>query len=490
MEHPFRVEEFTPEQAPHPSFETLNRVVTAGPQPAVALPPLPNLSASEVLFLQPSDPRYSDYLAAANLRTQLSPALRAVCKTENAVAVMTDWVRSNNLSFAIRCGGHSYEGFSQSQDVVIDLRGLQDINVDTAGGTVTVGAGVSLYDVYQALANEGYAFPAGSCPTVGIAGHVSGGGHGLLARSHGLTCDILQQLTMIDCQGNTLQATATSEPALFWACRGGGGGSFGIATRFVLRIFPLTDVLVFGVSWKLRQSHAAGIFGAWQSWAPNAPDSITSIMKLGPAGNGRISMRCIGQSIGSEAELRSQLHSLVNLETPSLPLKIQALGFLDGVKHFAGPLNYESVYMKAKSDYVFGPLSSAAIADLLSAVAAVPVGGIAVLCDAYGGQIGNVPAADTAFPRRSGTQYCIQYFSSWQNATNSASHIANVANVYAAMRPYLSGAAYVNYCDLDLQNWADAYWGPNLPRLSAVKAAYDSENLFHHAQSVPIGSVV
>ena len=393
----------------------------------------------------------------ANLRTQLSPALRAVCKTEHAVAVIIDWVRSNNLSFGIRCGGHSYEGFSQSQDVVIDLRGLEDISVDTAAGIVTVGAGVSLYDVYQELANEGYAFPAGSCPTVGIAGHVMGGGYGLLARSHGLTCDVLQQVTMIDCQGSTLQATVSSEPDLFWACRGGGGGSFGIATQFVLRIFALTNVLVFGVSWKLRQSHAAGIFSAWQTWAPNAPNSITSIMKLGPAGNGLISMRCIGQSIGSEAELRNELHRLVTLETPSSPLKIQGLSFLDGVKHFAGPLTYESVYMKAKSDYVFSPLASSAIGNMLSSVAAVPVGGIAVLCDAYGGQIGNVPVADTAFPRRGGTQYCIQYFSSWQNAAQSGSHLTNVANVYAAMRSYLSGAAYVNYCDLDLQTHASAH---------------------------------
>ena len=370
----------------------------------------------------------------------------------------------------------------------MDLRGLEDISVDTAAGIVTVGAGVSLYDVYQELANEGYAFPAGSCPTVGIAGHVMGGGYGLLARSHGLTCDVLQQVTMIDCQGSTLQATVSSEPDLFWACRGGGGGSFGIATQFVLRIFALTNVLVFGVSWKLRQSHAAGIFSAWQTWAPNAPNSITSIMKLGPAGNGLISMRCIGQSIGSEAELRNELHRLVTLETPSSPLKIQGLSFLDGVKHFAGPLTYESVYMKAKSDYVFSPLASSAIGNMLSAVAAVPVGGIAVLCDAYGGQIGNVPVADTAFPGRGGTQYCIQYFSSWQNAAQSGSHLTNVANVYAAMRSYLSGAAYVNYCDLDLQNWADAYWGANLSRLSAVKAAYDANNLFHHQQSVPVGT--
>jgi hypothetical protein len=397
---------------------------------------------------------------------------------------MIDWVRSNNLSFGIRCGGHSYEGFSQSQDVVIDLRGLQDISVDTTTGTVTVGAGVSLYDVYQELANAGY----GSCPTVGIAGHVMGGV--LLARSHGLTCDVLRQVTMIDCEGSTLQATASSEPDLFWACRGGGGGSFGIATQFVLSIFTLTNVLVFGVSWRLSQSHAAGIFNAWQTWAPNAPSSITSIMKLGPAGNGLISLRCIGQSIGSEAELRNELHSLVTLETPSSSLKIQSLSFLDGVNHFAGPLTYESVYMKAKSDYVFSPLASSAIADLLSAVAAVPVGGIAVLCDAYGGQIGNVSVADTAFPRRDGTQYCIQYFSSWQNASQSGAHLTNVANVYAAMHPYLPGAAYVNYCDLDLQNSAEAYWGANLTRLSSVKAAYDASNLFRHQQSVPVGTIV
>src|ERR1700730_8909300 len=130
MEHPFLVEEYFPEHPTYPDLESSGEFFitpAAKPKEAAALPPLPNLSASEALFLTPSDPQYGDYLAAANLRTQWAPALRAVCKTEHAVAVMTDWVRSNNLSFAIRCGGHSYEGFSQSADVVIDLRGLQSI---------------------------------------------------------------------------------------------------------------------------------------------------------------------------------------------------------------------------------------------------------------------------------------------------------------------------------------------------------------------------
>src|SRR5229473_2310205 len=223
MEHPLRVEEFSPSEAPRPRD-------VVGP----SLPPLPNLPATDVLFLKPSDAHYADYLPAANTRTQLSPALRAVCKSEHAVAVMVDWVRTNNLKFAVRCGGHSYEGFSQSVDVVIDVRGLNTINVDKTAGLVTVGSGVSLFQIYQALAAQGLALQAGSCPTVGISGHLMGGGHGLLARSHGLTCDSLQQVTVIDSQARTLQASATSEPDLYWACRGGGGGSFGVATEFTL----------------------------------------------------------------------------------------------------------------------------------------------------------------------------------------------------------------------------------------------------------------
>ena len=164
---------------------------------------------------------------------------------------------------------------------------------------------------------------SGSCPTVGVSGHILGGGHGLLARSHGLTCDSLVQATVIDSQVRTLQASATSEPDLYWACKGGGGGSFGVATEFKLSVFPLADALVFGVSWKLSQSHAAKIFAAWQHWAPNAPANITSIMKVGSAGGGLITKRCIGQSVGTEAELRAQLQALVTLEAPSSPLTIR-----------------------------------------------------------------------------------------------------------------------------------------------------------------------
>jgi FAD/FMN-containing dehydrogenase len=93
----------------------------------------------------------------------------------------------------------------------------------------------------------------------------------------------------------------------------------------------------------------------------------------------------------------------------------------------------------------------------------------------------------TAFPRRAGTQYCIQHYSSWTRAADTPAHLAQVAKVYAAIRSYLPGASYVNYCDLDLADYAAAYWGDNLARLIEVKQRYDPDNLFHHAQSVPVG---
>jgi len=483
MEHPLRVDEISPDDVAPLALVADAAPVTAAP---AALPPLPGLSASDVLFLKPSDPHYADYLAAANIRTRLNPALRAVCKTEHAVAAMVDWVRDNNLNFAVRCGGHSYEGFSQSADVVIDVRGLGTITVDKTAGLVTAGSGASLFQIYQALAAQGLALQAGSCPTVGISGHVMGGGHGLLARSHGLTCDSLQQINVVDSEGQVLQADSASEPDLYWACRGGGGGSFGIATRFTLSVFPLSTALVFGVSWKLSKAHAAQLFAAWQAWAPSAPATITSIMKVGPAGGGLISMRCIGQSIGSESALRSQLKTLTTLQAPSSPLSVRSLGFLDAVKHFAGPLAYEQVYMKAKSDYVLSPLGGAGIDAMMAAVAPVSPGAIVLLCDSYGGKIADVAADATAFPRRAGTQYCIQYYSSWTQAADTPSHLSTVARVYAAMRPYMPGASYVNYCDLDLPNYATAYWGDNLTRLVAVKQHYDPDNLFRHAQGVPV----
>ena len=160
------------------------------------------------------------------------------------------------------------------------------------------------------------------------------------------------------------------------------------------------------------------------------------------------------------------------------------------MKHFAGPLEYESILMKAKSDLCADTAFASGDRRHDGGRGAGPASGIVLLCDSYGGKIAEMAADATAFPRRAGTQYCIQYFSSWTRAADTPAHLAQVANVYAAMRPHMPGASYVNYCDLDLQDFATAYWGDNLDRLVAVKRQYDPENVFRHAQSVPLAPPV
>jgi hypothetical protein len=139
--------------------------------------------------------------------------------------------------------------------------------------------------------------------------------------------------------------------------------------------------------------------------------------------------------------------------------------------------------MKGKSDYATSPMSDAGLLALMNGVGTA---NIFAICDSYGGAIANTAPDATAFARRKGTLYCLQYGADHFSAAETAQRLAAMRTFYAAMRPYVSGAAYVNYCDLDLADYATAYWGQNLPRLKQIKSAFDPGNVFKHAQSVPL----
>jgi FAD/FMN-containing dehydrogenase len=448
-------------------------------QASAALPPLPNLAATDAVLLRPGDAQFAHYEPAFNARTVLTPQLRAMCKNARAVSVMVDWCRSNNLPFAVRCGGHSYEGFSQSSSVVIDTRLLNSVIVDAQMKTARVGAGASLGQLYQAIAPRGFAFPGGSCPTVGVSGHLLGGGYGYLARPFGLACDNVLSIDLVDPQGNQVHADAQENPDLFWACRGGGGGTFGIATGYELRLIPLTNVLIFNIkSAPLSLARAAAIMKEWQAWAPQAPRTIDSNLVITRHSNGLLDVRCAGQSVGTSQELQRELKFLSS--APPVPMS-----YLKAVNYFAGPggWTYTSAPMKGKSDYATTPLSDGGLSTLMNEISRR--GRVYVICDSYGGAIASVPSEATAFTHRSAL-YCIQYGSSWTNPSDTPQRLSDIRALYAAVRPYVSGAAYVNYCDLDLTKWPDAYWGSNLARLKQIKSAFDPDNVFSHAQSVPV----
>jgi FAD/FMN-containing dehydrogenase len=452
---------------------------------ASQLPRLPRLSDAEALLLEPSDPRYARYQPAFNKRVILQPQLRAVCRTPGAVATLVDWARGNELRFALRSGGHSFEGFSQSDDVVIDTREMAGITLDPASDRITVGAGASLGAIYRFLAPRGLVLPAGSCPTVGISGHTLGGGYGLLARPFGLSSDSLRAIDLVDPDAKEISIGPADQPELFWACRGGGGGTFGAATRYTFQVYRQQTIGIFRFSWVLPAERALRLFKAWQAWSPKAPDPITASLIVGRSGK-FCSLRCFGQSIGPRGQLMSEVKALLDIEAPAQAPLIAEVPFIQAVNFFAGPHPDETTYSKGKSDIVERPLSDDGIAALLDGILTFLDGAAVAICDPYGGAISRVAPDASAFAHRAGTLYSIQYYTGWGDPRLSDARLAAMRELYASLRPYMTGAAYVNYCDLDLADWQTAYWGANLARLIRVKAAFDPDNVFRHAQGVPV----
>ena len=437
------------------------------------------------VFLRPGDPAYDAYLPAYNARTAVAPALRAVCKTADAVAAIVKWLSSSRVAFSVRSGGHSFEGYCNSPEVVVDLRELDSVAFDRGTRIVTLGPGATIGKVQTALKPAGVAFIAGTCPTVGVAGHTMGGGYGLLARAYGLACDNLQSIRLVDANGAIIVADKTTNPDLFWASRGGGGGSLGIATEFRFATHPIASVTVFGVSWTLPRARAARIVDAWQKWAPAVSNGTTALLKIGKSTSPAIALRCVGQSINSEDALRRDLEALARIEAPTAPATLTKMSFWAAVAHFGGVPGGDPAFQKEKSDYV-SVLSTAGIDTMLDQLSSRPSGRIVTILNAYGGAIDALSETDTAFPHRSSVGFMIHYYSGWSSTTMTAQRVRDVAAFYAAMRPHVPGKAYVNYCDGELADWPNAYWGQNLARLKAIKRQFDPGNLFNYAQSTPL----
>jgi FAD/FMN-containing dehydrogenase len=420
-------------------------------------------------------------------RMQLTPRVRVVASSAAAVSATILWATNNGLNFAIRSGGHSYEGFSQSPDLVIDVRGMKAIKLSSDKKSVSIGSGSQLGSVYDALASSHLAIPAGSCFPVGVAGHSLGGGFGLLGRPFGLACDSILSMEVVDATGKILTASAQENTDLFWALRGGGNGNFCVVTNFNFRTSAVNMVAKFAITWTKPVTQAVKIVQAWQQWLENMPSSITGTLHLTKAKGGLITVHMAGLSVQSETSLKAELKRLQTLAGAANIVSTRTLTFHQAATIFdGGEPNPDSVLMKAKSDYVTDAMTEQGITTLLEGLVKAP-GEIAVLCDTYGGAINKIAADATAFVHRGNTKYVMQYYMQWDSPGASDANIAMMRTLYNSMRPFVSGGCYVNYCDLDLgEGYAKAYWGDNLPRLMKIKAEVDPKNIFKHAQSVPL----
>jgi FAD/FMN-containing dehydrogenase len=398
------------------------------------------------------------------------------------------WAARNDVPIAARSGGHSYAGYStRTGALVVDLAGLGGVAPAPGNRSARVGAGALLIDVYTALARRGVTIPAGSCPTVGIGGLAMGGGVGLASRTFGTTCDNVAALTIVTADGRALECDERRNPDLYWACRGGGGGNFGIVTGFTFRTHR-----VRAGSWFLARfawEDAAEVVARWQRWAPNAPDELFSICSLSTGARGPV-VTVLGQYVGAQAPLRRLLGGLTRAARP-VSLSVGTAGWLDLQLRWAGCLGETTAGCRvpprdpfgARSDYVAGPLRPDEVASLLHAGERRQGASGAILLDSYGGAINRVPAAATAFVHRDAL-FSIQYLAYWGASGGAAAAMAWLRATHGAMRPHVSGLAYQNYIDPDLTGWRRAYYGANAARLADVARRYDPDGVFRFRQSI------
>ena len=396
------------------------------------------------------------------------------------VAAALRWASKTGVHIVARSGGHSYGGYSTVENgVVVDLTRLHGVAV--TGGLAVIGSGARLGNIYDGLGAHGLAIPAGTCPSVGIGGHALGGGFGLASRAWGLASDNLVSVQIVTADGKVLVADTSHHADLFWACRGGGGGNFGIATRFVFRTHAVAQGSYFIASWPWAQVEQ--VLASFLRWAPHQPDGLGSLCRLA-AGPGGPTVQVFGQFLGSETALKA---ALATLGPPATKLTTGTATWLDLVKRWAGCLGHSLPGCSAPghqafvgaSDYLAKVPTPAQLTSFRTVVEARGSSSGALLIDAYGGALNRVAPGATAFVHRNALA-SIQYFA----AGDGASARAWVDASRAALKPAVSGEAYVNYIDPHLANWQQAYYASNLPRLRAVKKKYDPHNLFHFAQSI------
>jgi FAD binding domain/Berberine and berberine like len=434
-------------------------------------------------LLLPPDDGYDRARAPFNqLLAARRPAAIARCMRPSDVQACIEVARNHKVPMAARGGGHSYAGYSTpEQGLVVDLASMAGIEV-RPDGTATVGAGARLIDVYTALAGHGRALPAGSCPTVGIAGLTLGGGLGVLNRLHGLTCDRLRSAQVVLADGITVTASDGEDADLFWALRGGGGGNFGIVTAFTFDTVPAADVTVFSL--RFPAGSAPGVLGGWQEWSPGTPDELWSSCVV-PAG-APPGCRVGGCFVGAPGRLNGLLDDLVRGAgaRPSARF-VQGMDHLSAMRYFAGCSGRGDAGCRTSDPVPFigsSRIAARPIGDPAAVVATVRGRrGIDLLFDSLGGAVGRVPVDATAFCHRDALA-CVQVYA---NAAGDPVRARREATeVQAELGRLVGSGAYINYLDPEQADWATASYGPNLPRLRELGRRYDPDRVFGFPQSV------
>jgi FAD/FMN-containing dehydrogenase len=475
-------------------------------------------TAIQGTVVSPASPQYERERKLWNARFEhLRPmAVVKVMGAEDIRRVIA-FAREHDVRVVARNGGHSFGGYSMGEGaVVVDVSELDGVEVSEDRVHARLGAGATVLPTYKALWPHKLAIPAGTCPTVGITGLTAGGGLGVLGRVHGLTCDSLVEAELVTADGQLVRASEDENPDLFWAFRGGGGGNFGIVVAQTFRLVPV-DVPFTHSTVRFEWDAAARLVASWQEWAHAVPPELWSVLILETQAP-ELSPSVLVEAVfaGDPADVDHLIDELAaavgavprvvkasSSEFVTVPSDFYCKGLRPEECHTAdlfpqGKLPHTAYY--AKSDVAKRAWPDAGVAALIAAMEDRQRDPVLTprdfdphrdsgkfLLEVADGAVAAIAPDATAFPHRD-SLFVSQYGGRWRKGASPETAVANMAwvnELYAMVKPYRSGCSYLGYIDTELENWEQAYYGANLPRLRRVKAKLDPDNFFRFARSIP-----
>jgi FAD/FMN-containing dehydrogenase len=392
--------------------------------------------------------------------------------------------RELGLELAVRSGGHSGAGHGATEGgLVIDLRDLDELDIDVAGRTAWAGSGLTAGAYTAAAAEHGLATGFGDTGSVGLGGLITGGGIGYLSRKHGLTIDNLLAAEVVTADGRILDVDADRHPDLFWAIRG-GGGNMGVVTRFRLRLHPIEGFVGGMLILPATPDVIAGFIAA----AESAPDELSTIANVMPAPpmpflaeehHGRLVVLGMVAHAGSPDAADAAI----------APFRALAEPYADLVR----PMAYPEMFPPDDPDYHPTAVATTMFVDRIGLAEAKTIVERLGASDAemrvaqlrvLGGAMARVPADATAYAHRS-SRILVNLAAFYEGEEERGGREAWVAD-FAARLDQGDPGAYVNFIgDEGSQRVRAAYPAATYERLAEVKRRYDPQNLFRLNQNVP-----
>jgi FAD/FMN-containing dehydrogenase len=432
----------------------------------------------------PDDADYDRARALFSGNFDKRPAAIVFAADAGDVARTVRLARDLGVELAVRSGGHSGAGHSGSDGgIVLDLKQMKELEIDTGARTVWAQTGLSAAELTTATAAHGLAVGFGDTGSVGIGGITLGGGIGYLVRKHGMTIDSLLAAEIVTADGDVVSADDENHADLFWAIRG-GGGNFGVATRFHYQLHPV-DTVVGGMMMLPATADVITGFMANAEAAPEELSTIANVMAIPPAPmfppamHGKIVVMALVCYVGNaEAGARALA-----------PFRALAEPVMDMVQ----PIPYPQIYPPEQEGYhptavgrniFIDEVDDATARTILKYIEESDAPMRAAQLRVLGGAMARVPADATAFAHRS-SKIMVNVASFFTSAEDKPHRDAWVESFADALRQNDEGT-YVNFIGEETNGWIRrAYPDGTWQRLQAIKAKYDPTNLFRLNQNIP-----